>query len=168
MEKQNVEQLSFFELASQRKYIVERATSEDVAKGIDFYVKGKYQKTKKEVNMLFAVKRKKSKKYSKYYDRWIWIEYKKNKDQAGWIYGPVHFIAFERSKDFVIINRKVLLDYINSKHCKVRWDSPFVADAKNAKYRIYQNPRNGSQISQILIKDILDLEGVAIWKKSGI
>ena len=166
MEKQNVEQLSFFELASQRKYIVERATSEDVAKGIDFYVKGKYQKTKKEVNMLFAVKRKKSKKYSKYYDRWIWIEYKKNKDQAGWIYGPVHFIAFERSKDFVIINRKVLLDYINSRHCKVRWDSPFVADAKMQNIE-YIKTLSGSQISQILIKDILDLEGKR-FGKSGI
>tara|TARA_A200000159_G_C7332233_1_gene343472 strand:- start:2299 stop:2805 length:507 start_codon:yes stop_codon:yes gene_type:complete len=167
MDKQNIDQFSFFELASRRKYIVEKASFEDISRGIDFYVKGKYQKTKKEVNMLFAVKRKKSQNYSKYHDRWIWIEYKKHKDRPGWIYGPSHFIAFERSKDFVIINRKVLLDHINSKHCKVRWDSPFVADSRNAKYRIYQNPRNGSQISQILIKDIMNLEGVAIWKKNG-
>ena len=167
MEKQNLEQLSFFELATLKKYIVERATSEDIARGIDFYVRGKYQKTKKEVNMLFAVKRKKNKQHSKYYDRWIWLEYKKHQNQDGWIYGPAHFIAFERSKDFVIISRKVLLEFVNSKYCKVRWDAPFVKNAKDAKYRIYQNTRNGSQISQILIKDILNLEGVAVWQKNG-
>ena len=115
--------------------------------------------------MLFAVKRKKSKQKSKYYDRWIWIEYKNSQGKAGWIYGPAHFIAFERSYDYVIINRKVLLEYLNSKKCKVRWDMPFVQEPKLAKYRLFSNKPSGFQISQILTKDILALEGVAVWKK---
>lgn len=167
MEKQDTPQFSFFELASRRKYKIEKASNEHVKLGVDFYVQGKYQKTQKEVKMLFAVKRRKHKKASSYHDRWLWIEYKKHKDQEGWIYGPAHFVAFERSKDFLIINRKVLLDYLNSNKCKVRWDKPFVPEPKYAKYRIYQNPKNGSQICQILAKDLLKLKGVAIWLKNG-
>ena len=118
--------------------------------------------------MLFAVKRKKNKKKNRYLDRWTWIEYRNTSKEAGWVYGPAHFIAFERSYDYIIVNRKVLLEYLNSKKCKVRWDMPFVSQAKEAKYRIYQNSKNGAQICQILSKDILALQGAVIWKKDGL
>lgn len=167
MEKQDVDPLSFFDLAIRKKYLVERASKEDIHRGIDFYVKGKYKHLNKEVKMLFAVKRKKSKKKNRYLDRWTWVEYKNTSQKPGWIYGPAHFIAFERSNDYIIINRKVLLEYLNGKKSKVRWDMPFVAEPKEAKYRIYQNPRNGAQICQILSKDILSLEGASVWKKDG-
>ena len=165
MESQEIAEPTFYDLAIARNYLVERADKDDVKRGIDFYVQGKYKSTNKEVKMLFAVKRKKSKQKSKYYDRWTWVEYKNSRGEEGWIYGPAHFIAFERSFDYVIINRKVLLDYLNSKKCKVRLDMPFVPEPKLAKYRIFANKPSGFQISQILTKDILALEGAAVWKK---
>lgn len=167
MEIELIENYNFPELAQLRKYIVLPASKDLVARGIDYHLKGVYKNPRREVNLLFAVKRKKSKTKSKYTDRWTWIEYKKNPKEDGWIYGPAHFIAFERSDDFIIINRKVLLEFLVSPKCRVRWDMPFVKSPKEAKYKIYANPRTGSKISQILSKDIMKLEGVQIWKKNG-
>ena len=167
MEIESVDNYTFPELAKMRNYIVAQASKDLVEKGIDFHLKGVYRNPRREVNLLFAVKRKKTKTKSKYADRWTWIEYKKNSKQDGWIYGPAHFIAFERSEDFIIINRKVLLEFLVSNKCRVRWDLPFVSSPKEAKYKIYTNPRSGAKITQILSKDILKLEGVQIWKKDG-
>ena len=157
---------TFPELARARGYIVSDVDKDLTKQGIDFHVKGIYRETNKEVNMLFAVKRRKSKKKSKYLDRWIWIEYKKAGRGEGWIYGPVHFFAFERSNDFVVVSRKALLDFLNSSKCRVRWDMPFVKEPREAKYRIYQNPKTGAQITQIHSKEILKIEGAQVWKKS--
>ena len=157
---------TFSELAKKKGYIVRDVGKEESKRGIDFHVKGVYKQTGKEVNMLFAVKRRKSKKKSKYLDRWTWIEYKKAGAEDGWIYGPVHFIAFERSNDFVVVSRKALLDFLNSGSCRVRWDMPFVKMPKEAKYRVFQNPQTGAQITQILTKEIIKLEGAQVWKKS--
>lgn len=157
--------ISFVELAEKRKYKIFPASKEQVKNGIDFEVGGVYKETNREVKMLFAVKRKKTKKKSRYLDRWTWIEYKNSSRKDGWIYGPAHFIAFERSNDFIIINRKVLLEFLNSSKCKVKWDMPFVKEPKDAKYRVYQNNTTGCQIAQILSKDLLGLEGSQVWKK---
>ncbi len=165
MEMEQSPDPSFLELAERRKYKVIPASREQVESGIDFVVKGVYRSTNKEVTMLFSVKRKKTKKKSRYLDRWTWIEYKNSFSKDGWIYGPAHFIAFERSKDFIIVSRKALLDFLTSSKCKVKWDLPFVKEPKDAKYRVYQNNNTGCQISQILSKDLLKLEGAQIWKK---
>ena len=165
MELSEIPEPTFVDLAEKRNYIVSKASEDHVKQGIDFYVKGVYKATGKEVNMLFAVKRKKSKKKSKYLDKWTWIEYKNSSSKDGWIYGPAHFIAFERSEDYIVVSRKALLEFLNSKSCRVRWDMKFVATPKEAKYRIYQNPSSGCQITQVLSKDILKITGATIWKK---
>ena len=165
MEIESLDSYTFPELAKMRNYIVTQAGKDLVQKGIDFHLKGVYRNPTREVNLLFAVKRKKIRSKSKYADRWTWIEYKKSPKQDGWIYGPAHFIAFERSEDFIIVNHKVLLGFLISNKCRVRWDLPFVSSPKEAKYKIYANPRSGAKITQILSKDILKLEGVQVWKK---
>ena len=165
MQIEEVEGLSFPELAELKNYKVFQADQSFSKKGIDYHLKGVYKNPRREVNLLFAVKRRKQKNPSKYLDRWTWIEFNKTKDEDGWIYGPSHFVAFERSHDYVIINRKVLLDYVSSSKCKVRWDMPFVKDPRDAKYKIYNNPRSGARITQILTKDIIKLPGAQVWSK---
>lgn len=166
MEIESIDNYNFAELAKLRKYKVSPADKDLVRQGVDYHLKGIYRKPDREVNLLFAVKRKKSKSQSKYADRWVWVEYNNSPSKEGWIYGPAHFIAFERSKDYIIINRKVLLNFLVSSKCKVRWDLPFVKSAREAKYKIYVTPL-GAKISQILAKDLLKLEGVQVWKKDG-
>jgi len=156
---------TFSELARRRGYIVTDVGEELVRQGIDFHVQGIYRETNREVNMLFAVKRRKSKKKSKYLDRWTWIEYRRAGRKDGWVYGSAHFIAFERSNDFVVVSRKALLDFLNSSNCRVRWDLPFVKEPRDAKYRIFQS-KTGAHITQILTKEIIKLEGAQVWKKS--
>lgn len=165
MELSKVPEPSFEDVALSKKYTVQAASKAQVADGIDFILGGIYKASQKEVKMLFSLKRKKNKKRSRYMDRWTWIEYKNSKTRPGWIYGPAHFIAFERSNDFVVVSRKVLLDFLNSSKCKVQWDQPFVKEPKLAKYRIFQNANTGCQIAQILTKDIIALEGAQIWNK---
>ena len=165
MEIENIPEISFQDLAEQRKYKVFPASKDQVRSGIDFVVKGVYRKPQREVTMLFAVKRKKTKKKSRYLDRWTWIEYKNSSTKEGWIYGPAHFIAFERSNDYIVVSRKALLSFLNSAKCKVKWDMPFVKEPKDAKYRVYQNNSTGCQIAQILSKDLITLEGAQVWKK---
>ncbi|MBN86497.1 MAG: hypothetical protein CL885_03130 [Dehalococcoidia bacterium] len=162
---QNQPQPVFADLAERRGYKIEEPSQEMVKAGIDIILWGVYKDKKKEARIIFSVKRRKTKKISKYLDRWTWIEYKGSGGKDGWIYGPSHFIAFERSKDFVIISRKVLLEFINSNKCKVRWDLPFAKTPKEAKYRIFRHPSSGAQISQILTKDIMKLEGAQVWRK---
>jgi hypothetical protein len=165
VEIKSVDGLTFAELARLKKYKVLQADKELAKQGIDYHLMGVYHNPKREVKLLFAVKRKKSKSKSKYLDRWTWIEYQKNSKEEGWIYGPAHFIAFERSNDFIIVNRKVLLEFILSSKCRVRWDMPFVKTAREAKYRIFCSPKNGAKITQILSKEILKLKGVQVWSK---
>ena len=166
MQIEEVEGLPFPKLAELKNYKVAPASKELIKKGIDYHLKGVYKKPYREVNLLFAVKRRKQKNPSKYLDRWTWIEFNKNSSEDGWIYGPAHFIAFERSHDYIIVNRKVLLDYISSSKCKVRWDLPFVKEPREAKYKIYHNARSGAKITQILSKDIIKLPGAQVWSKN--
>lgn len=165
MEIESIPEISFQDLAEQRKYKVFSASREQVSDGIDYIVKGVYKEPQREVTMLFAVKRRKTTKKSRYLDRWTWIEYKNRVNKDGWIYGAAHFIAFERSNDFIVVNRKALLSFLNSSKCKVKWDMPFVKEPKDAKYRVFQNNTTGCQIAQILSKDIMALEGAQVWKK---
>ena len=155
MDIEELPEVSFVDLAEEKKYKVFPASRDQVRQGIDFEVFGVYKDTNREVKMLFAVKRKKNTKKSRYMDRWTWIEYKNSVRKDGWIYGPAHFIAFERSRDFVVVSRKTLLEFLNSSKCKVKWDMPFVKEPKDAKYRIYQNNS----------KDLITLKGSQIWKK---
>ena len=65
MEIENIPEISFQDLAEQRKYKVFPASKDQVRSGIDFVVKGVYRKPQREVTLLFAVKRKKTKKKQK-------------------------------------------------------------------------------------------------------
>lgn len=161
------EDTTLADLAIARGYKVEDPSRDMVKQGIDLYLQGIYKKKNKEIKLLLSIKRRKSNKKSKYLDRWTWIEYKGSGEKDGWIYGPAHFVAFERSDDFVIVNRKVLLGFLNSNKCRVRWDRPFTKSPKEAKYLIYRNPKTLAHITQILTKDILKLEGTQVWNKDG-
>jgi hypothetical protein len=159
--------VSLADLAVAKGYKVESPSRDMVKQGIDLHLQGIYKDKNKEIKLLVSIKRRKTNKKSKYLDRWTWIEYKGSGGRDGWIYGPAHFVAFERSDDYVIVNRKVLLEFLNSNKCRVRWDLPFVRSPKEAKYLIYSNPKTLAQITQILTKDVIKLKGAQVWSKNG-
>ena len=91
----------------------------------------------------------------------IWIEYKNVKGQDGWLFGSADFIAFEREKDFVVVNRKDLI-----KLCKfLVYEKRFVNSAKDALYKMYTRQDRKDVLTRIKISDVLELSSTYVLTK---
>jgi hypothetical protein len=150
--------ISFEDLASIRGYNPKRASKRDF-NNVTHLLTAK-GKDGNPVTIRFDVKKLKNKKQSQ---DWLWVEFKNSLGKDGWIHGDSHFIAFERNYDFVVVNRRELLSFLNSG--KVRYDLPFVKLAKKAKYRIYKRDDKKDEITQVNIKDLQKLESYKLWEK---
>jgi hypothetical protein len=125
-------------------------------------LKGK-KKNGEAINIKVDLKKVKNKKQDQ---DWLWIEFKNPEGKDGWLYGDAHFIVFERTNDFIFVNRKELLCWISASN-KIRYDLPYVTLAKKAKYRIYKRKGGNEQISQIHVSDIKSLKSFQIWNKNA-
>tara|TARA_B000000475_G_C15969701_1_gene436526 strand:- start:44 stop:529 length:486 start_codon:yes stop_codon:yes gene_type:complete len=161
MPKANESVPSFEEIAERKGYSPEKIKrKEKNHKDVSHFLKAK-GKDGKPLILRFEVKPQKNKKRDQ---DWLWIEFRNARGSPGWIHGQSHFIAFEREKDFIILNRKELLSWIGS--CgKIRYDLPFVGLAKLAKYRIYRRKGHKEEITQINLEDLSKLKSLQIWEK---
>lgn len=156
----------FYNLAKLRKYKTLDVTRDDRKNFISHRLKG-ISASGKEVS--FTVLLRKQFKPSKYSDNWTWVEFwsrrprGSNPGREGWIYGKAHFIAFETTKSFIIVSSKTLLRFLNTSP-KVRYDLPFVHEAKDARYRILRD-RKGRESTQVNLRDVKKLDGAKIWNK---
>jgi len=150
--------ISFEDLAQRRGYSPKRNRDKKY-NSVSHLLKAK-GKDGKAIDIRFDVKKLKNKKQSQ---DWLWIEFKNSLGEDGWIHGHAHFIAFERVYDFIVVNRKELVNFLNSG--KVRYDLPFVDLAKRAKYRIYKRSGKPEEITQINVKDLKGLKSYQLWKK---
>jgi len=150
--------ISFEDLAAARGYSPKRARRND-HNNVTHLLKAK-GKNGKPIEIRFDVKKVKNKKQSQ---EWLWIEFKNAKGEDGWVRGDAHFVAFERNYDFIVVNRKELLEMLSNG--KIRYDLPFVTLAKKAKYRIYKRSGKPEEITQINVKDLKDLKSYQVWKK---
>ena len=155
------ELISFEDIASQKGYSPKRCKRNE-HDNVSHLLKAK-GKSGKPLEIRFDVKKIKNKKQSQ---EWLWIEFKNAQGKQGWVHGDAHFVAFERNYDFIVVNRKELLNFLNSGK-KIRYDLPFVTLAKKAKYRIYKRPGKKEEITQIHIKDLKTFESFKIWKKEN-
>ena len=130
-----------------------------MAEHIDFYLKsmsGLYD---------FSVdvkSRKKSERSSDWYeDQAVWIEFHNVRGLDGWLYGEADKIAFEREKDFVIVDRVEL-----TKFCEKAVAPIFVKNVNEALYKIYRRKTRKDVISKVLMTDIVDdIENIIYWNK---
>ena len=153
--------VSFEDLAASKGYSPESCfRSQNDFKNVTHILKAK-GKSGKPLMLKFDVKKLKNKKQSQ---SWLWIEFKNAEGEQGWVHGDADFIAFERVYDFVIVNRKELVDWLGSSK-KIRYDLPFVSLAKQAKYKIYKRRGKKEEITQIGIKDLESLKSFQLWKK---
>jgi len=154
----------FYNLAKLRKYKILEVNRDDRKNCISHRLMG-ISASGKEVK--FTVFLRKQFRPSKYSDNWTWVEFWRKKTARnkipGWIYGKAHFIAFETTKCFVIISTKTLLKFLNTSS-KIRYDLPYVSEAKHARYKILKG-KDGRESTQINFRDIKKLEGVKIWQK---
>lgn len=153
------EQISFEEIAERKGYSPKRAERKRF-KDVSHILKAKGQDGN-PIDLRFDLKKRKNKKQS---EDWIWVEFKNSKGEPGWLHGHAHFIVFEREFDFIVVNRRELVDFLGS--CKkIRYDLPFVTLAKKAKYKIYKRPGKKEEITQINIKDLELLKSFKVWDK---
>jgi hypothetical protein len=151
----------FEESAESRGYLPEKAPRRKY-RNVSHILKGK-GKEGKPILLRFDVKKIKNKIKN---DEWLWVEFKNATGGQGWIHGDAHFIAFERFRDFVIVNRKELVSWLGSAN-KIRYDLPFVSLAKLAKYRIYKRQGKKEETSQINVEDLKKLESFQLWPKGN-
>ena len=126
---------------------------------IDFIMSGLNQK--KQVTSVSLDIKYKGKKKS---DAWQWLEFKNPQGKMGWLYQRADFIVFERAKDFILVNRKNLVKWVNVNN-KIRHDLPFVTNSWDAKYRLFRRGSKKESITQIKTSDILQIHGTQIWNK---
>lgn len=157
------EQASFQELAELRGYSPERSRDRKY-KHVSHVLKCKSEKSKEPIFLRFDVKKCKNLKHNQ---SWLWIEFKNKSGEAGWIRGDSHFVAFERKNDFIILNRKELIEWLSAK-ANIRYDLPYVKLAKQSKYRIYRRPGTKEETTQVKVEDLKGLQSFKIWRKDAI
>ncbi len=154
------EQAVSFDLAASSKGYSPKKNRGSKYQNVSHILKAK-GKSGKPIYLRFDVKKSKNKKQN---EDWLWIEFKNAQGESGWVHGDAHFVAFQRHEDFIIVNRKELVEWLGSSS-KIRYDLPFVNLAKRAKYRIYQRNNKHEQITQIHINDLKQLKSFQLWKK---
>lgn len=129
-------------------------------KNVSHLLKGK-AKNGKLVKIRIDLKKIKNKKQNQ---DWLWLEFKNPKGNPGWLHGDADFIVFERTNDFIFVNRKELVSWCGSSQ-KIRYDLPFVGLAKRAKYRIYKRAGTKEEVTQVELKEIKKLKSFQLWNK---
>jgi len=148
----------FVSIAGRRGYKIKPSTNqENKVKRVDFYLEKNSQ-----IKGFDVKSRKKICYYDEdYNDDWTWVEFKNADGFDGWMYGEADYIAFEKLKYFIVVDR---ISLKNLAEKIIDRDKEFVKDCHNAKYRIYQR-RDQEQISLIKNSDIKTIKRKAIWEK---
>jgi hypothetical protein len=91
---------------------------------------------------------------------YIWIEFRNNVGDAGWLYGTQDFVAFEGHEDYIVVRTEdlrracELLCYIDKR----------VDRASDALYKGYSRKNRSDLISMIRRSDLLNINHKALKK----
>jgi len=148
----------FIEIAESKGYKIKKPSFAERKGNVDFILEGQKQGISSEVRVDLK------KKNGKNANHWVYIEYENSKGNEGWLYGMSDFIIFETSKEFIFIARKSLINFLNETQL-VRWDLPYVDKPWKSKYRLFRRPNTSETITQIRVKDLLNIKNHQIWNK---
>jgi hypothetical protein len=112
--------------------------------------------TENNKNVRYDVKARKkvSRSDEVYQDELVWVELLNVRGDLGWVYGSSDYLVFEREKDFIVVSREKLADFIQ-KTCNFRKEAQHSSDALYCKYQ-----RKGRKDLITLIKNS-DIESIA-------
>jgi len=148
----------FVEIAESKGYKVNKPSFAQRKHNIDYVIEGQIGGTPTEVCVDLK------KKNGKNSNQWVYIEYENSKGGEGWLYGMSDFVVFETSQTFIFVPRQSLIHFLNESQL-VRWDLPYVDKPWNSKYRLFRRPDTLETITQIKIKDILNIKNCQTWQK---
>jgi hypothetical protein len=132
---QQVEEI-FGNLLKAEGYPVRPANDrENYADHIDFVV----NQNNKRINYEVKARKKINRSDADVQDKYVWIEIRTvsgrdGQAHNGWIFGAADYIAFEREKDFIVVDRLKLLDFVAAK-CNLRRKA---FKAEDALYKSYE------------------------------
>jgi hypothetical protein len=69
-----------------------------------------------------------------YQDSLIWIEIQNVRGDLGWLFGASDYIVFERNKDFVVVDREKLADFV-TRTCNLRKVARHADEALYSRYQ---------------------------------
>lgn len=150
---------AFKQLAIYHSWTVTDATDVENRKHVDYWL------TKHDIRFGIDVKARKkpSRSSSSFDDRWLWIELRNVAGNHGWLYGDAHGIAFERSHDFLIVNRESLATWLIH-HSPYNPDD-IVHRASLAKYKAYTRRGRNDLITRVRTADVIAHCRYTIWHK---
>lgn len=148
----------FTQLAKAKSYKINKPSFTQRKNNVDYILEGQSEGQPTEVYVDLK------KRNGKSSNQWVYIEYENSKGGKGWLYGMADFIVFETSKTFIFVPRKGLIHFLNQSQL-VRWDLPYVDKSWNSKYRLFRRPNTLETISQIKIKDLLNIKNCQTWQK---
>ncbi len=151
----------FKAIARKRRYKIKYPTSVQKKAHIDLLLAGLDAQKKTLIVSMDIKYLSPGKKIS---TKWQWLELRDDRGRPGWIYKEGDFIVFERKADFMVVNRKNLVEWINVTS-KIRYDLPRVKNSWQAKYRLFQRPGKKDVITQVQSNDLLKIAGTAVWNK---
>lgn len=149
----SVERL-FWQLLQQRDPYCRRATMAEQFVHVDFYsgVCGDIDvKARKTLH----------RKENKLQDELIWVEFCNVQGRLGWLHGAATTIAFERKKDFVLVQREDLLDFALEK-CDL---NDFTKRSWEAVYKAYTRPNRKDLLSLVRMDDVMRSMKHDTWSK---
>lgn len=147
---------SFSRLLSKKGTVRPASTSQQI-RHIDFILT-----TSKGEKLRYEVKARKrvSRSEDNPTDELVWLEFLNVRGDAGWLYGNANFIAFEREKDFVIVDRIKLKTMAETKcDLALKVNSP-----SNALYKGYTRFGRSDLISIVKMPDIVEIAD-EVWVK---
>lgn len=142
-------------LAEERGYeVVESSVEDDRKNHIDLYITLDNETRSVDVKSKRGVGRRSGNDYT-------WVEFVNVSGRRGSLYGKADFIAFERDRDFLIVERKAFADWAGS---KVNLSTP-VEKGGDALYGAYCRAGDRSVCSIICFADIPPNIRKKYWKK---
>ena len=142
-------------LAEERGYTVrESSVEEDRTSHIDLYITLDGETRSVDVKSKRNVGRRSGNEYT-------WVEFVNVSGRRGSLYGKADFIAFERDRDFLIVERKAFTDWAGS----VVKISDTVGKDGDALYKAYCRAGDKSVCSIIRFADIPSNIRKKYWKK---
>lgn len=133
--------------------ISESSRHENMRKHIDYWV---WKPDSKDKKWSVDVKSRKrtNRKDKSVQDDLVWLEFQNVNGNKGWLYGEADVIAFERADDFILVNRKTLVEAAE----KLVDQNTLVNSANKAKYNLYKRFDRDDRVSMVEMKDILALK----------
>ena len=124
----------FSKTLSKRGWSVIPADKEMQFNHIDFALE------KDKVKFTVDVKSKKriSSQNENHNQEWLWVEFAGHSGKPGWLYGQASHIAFQLEDGFLLVSRKPLADFCES---KINLNAPtweWATDPQEAKYKLYR------------------------------